>query len=179
VTDIPKNILNARFEMWFEEEMPRLYRYLCYQTGDTASAEEITARTCEKAVSKVSQYDPTRGEMRAWMFGIARNELRAHFRSLRSSPTEVSLDRLPEPAFPTDSPEQELQRKEAYAALLGELASLPEREQEIFALRYGAGLTVAESGGILGITENNAAVLLHRTIGKLKKSLEEVPDGIQ
>ncbi|MHC1781271.1 MAG: RNA polymerase sigma factor [Anaerolineaceae bacterium] len=179
MTDIPQNMLNTRFEIWFEEEMPRLYRYLCYQTGDTAAAEEITARTCEKALSKVSQYDPTRGEMRAWMFGIARNELRAHFRSLRVSPAEVSLENLPEPTFPTDSPEQELQRKEVFTFLLRKLAGIPEREQEIIALRYGAGLSVAETAGILGITENNAAVLLHRTLGKLKKLLEEVPDGIQ
>ncbi len=179
MTDIQHEMRNARFELWFEQEMPRLYRYLCYQTRDQAAAEEITASVCEKALAKASQYNPARGEMRAWMFGIARNELRVWFRSLKTAPAELPLERLPEPAFPADSPEQQLQRREAFTLVMRRLAGLAEREQEAVALRYGGGLSVAETAGILGITENNAGVLLHRAIAKLRKSLEEVRDGIQ
>jgi RNA polymerase sigma-70 factor (ECF subfamily) len=171
-------MLYARFELWFEQEMPRLYRYLCYQTRDQAAAEEITARACEKALAKVGQYDPARGELRAWMFGIARNELRAWFRALKTAPVELPLDRLPEASFPTETPEQELQRREAFALVMRGLSGLAEREREAVALRYGGGLSVAETAGILGVTENNAGVILHRALGRLKKILEEVPDGI-
>ena len=56
MTDIPQKMLNSRFELWFQEEMPRLYRYLCYQTRDSSAAEEITSSTCEKALKKINQY---------------------------------------------------------------------------------------------------------------------------
>jgi RNA polymerase sigma-70 factor (ECF subfamily) len=179
VTEIQQNMLNARFELWFEQEMPRLYRYLCYQTRDQAVAEELTASVCEKALARVGQYDPARGELRAWMFGIARNELRAWFRTLKTAPVELPLDCLPEASFPADTPEQELQRRETLALVMRSLDGLAEREREAIALRYGGGLSVAETASILGVTENNAGVMLHRAIAKLRKSLEEVRDGIQ
>lgn len=179
MSNIPQKMLETRFEAWFNEEMPRLYRYLCYQTRDRDAAEEITSRVCERALSRIGQYDPSRGELRMWIFGIARNELRGYFRTMQKSPSEISFEQLPDFSFPGRSPEEELQRKEIFFAVLKEINNLPGREQEVIALRFGAGLSVGEVGAILGITENNAGVLLHRTIEKLKNILEESPHGIQ
>jgi RNA polymerase sigma-70 factor (ECF subfamily) len=166
--------LLERFEKWFEEEMPGLYRYLCYQTNDRSAAEEITAATCEKALTRLNQYDPQRGEMRVWLFGIARNEMRAFYRTRKQRGAPVSLESLPEFTFQTQSPEQELQYKEAFVELLQALAELTEREQEVIALRYGAALHIPEISRIMGLSENNVSVLLHRTIEKLRKTQMEV-----
>lgn len=166
--------LIERFERWFEEEMPRLYRYLCYQTNDQAAAEEITATTCEKALTRLHQYDPQRGEMRVWLFGIARNELRAFYRARQQRGAPVSLESLPDFTLQTQSPEQALQSKEAFVEVIRAIASLPEREQEVIALRYGALLHIPEIARIMGLSENNISVLLHRTIEKLKKMQLEV-----
>lgn len=154
-----------------------LYRYLCYQTHDQLTAEEITSSCCEKALRKIDQYDPSRGELRVWLFGIARNELRAYYREKKRHPVQISLDSLPELNFQTSSPEQEYQKKEAFIQILRELSCLSEREQETIALRYGAGLAVQQIAIIMGIEENHVGVLLHRTIDKVKKSLEEVTYG--
>jgi len=67
VIGLSQQALIERLERWFEEEMPRLYRYLCYQTNDRSAAEEITSIACEKALNKLGQYDPQRGEMRVWL----------------------------------------------------------------------------------------------------------------
>jgi RNA polymerase sigma-70 factor, ECF subfamily len=178
VSELPQKTLNARFELLFRDEMPRLYNYLCYQTRDRDAAEDITARTCEKALAKVGQYDPARGELRVWMFGIARNELRAYYRSAQAAPREIPFESLPEFSLPAASPEQELVQKEAFAAVLAAVSALPERDLEAVALRYGAGLPVAQIAAVLGMSENNAAVTLHRAVDRLKKSLLEVPYGI-
>jgi RNA polymerase sigma-70 factor, ECF subfamily len=174
VTRYPQEALTVRFEQWFGEEMPRLYRYLCYQTRDPFAAEEITSTTCEKALKKIDQYDPLRGELRVWLFGIAKNEMRSYYRSLKQHPTQISIDHLPDFTFQTQSPEYEYQRKEAFARILRLLAEFPEREQEIIALRYGAALPVQQIASITGLEENHIGVLLHRIVDKLKKSLEEV-----
>ena len=164
----------TRFELWFQEEMPRLYRYVCYHTRDRVAAEEITATICEKALRKLDHYDPSRGEFRNWMFGIAKNELRAYFRSLKQHPTQIPLDCIPDITIQMQSPEQEYQQKEMFTQILGVLATLSEREQEVIALRYGGALPMQQIASIMGLKENHIGVLLHRAIDKIKKCLEEV-----
>jgi RNA polymerase sigma-70 factor (ECF subfamily) len=172
----PQNELAQRFDIWFEEEMPRLFRYICYRTRDRCSAEEIISIICEKALTKIGQYDPSRGEMRLWLFGIARNELRGYYRTLTQHPSPISLDSLPDFTFQTHSPEEEYQKKEAFMQVLRVLGTLPEREQEIIALRYGASLTTQEISRLLGLKGNHVDILIHRTLNKLKQSQKEEYD---
>ena len=170
----PHPLTNSQFELWFQEEMPRLYRYLCYQTRDPGVAEEITSRTCEKALSKVHLYDPARGDLRVWMFGIARNELRAYYRSLKHQPDMVTIDQLQDFTLLISSPEQEFQRKETFIFILQALGEFPERERAIIGLRFGADLPVRQIASIMGLSENHVSVLLHRSIEKLKTCMKEL-----
>lgn len=170
----PQSLMNTQFELWFQEEMPRLYRYLCYQARDPGVAEEITSSTCEKALRKIHLYDPARGELCVWMFGIARNELRTYYRSVKQHPVTIPLDRLPDFTFQMSSPEQELQRKETFILLMRVLGEFPEREREIIALRFGADLPVQQIACIMGLRENHVSVLLHRSLDKLKASMKEL-----
>jgi RNA polymerase sigma-70 factor (ECF subfamily) len=45
---------------------------------------------------------------------------------------------------------------------------LPEAQRQVIALRFGAGLSVAETARSLGKTENNVKVLQHKAIAKLQ-----------
>ena len=45
---------------------------------------------------------------------------------------------------------------------------LPEAQRQVIALRFGAGLSVAETAKALGKTENNVKVLQHKAIAKLQ-----------
>ena len=47
-------------------------------------------------------------------------------------------------------------------------ARLPEAQRDVIALRFGAGLSVAETASSLKKTENNVKVLQHKAIAKLK-----------
>ena len=53
------------------------------------------------------------------------------------------------------------------------LFELPEREQDLIALKYGAGLTNREIAGITRLSESNVGSILHRTINHLRKHWEE------
>lgn len=174
MTCLSQETLIARFDQWFRVEMPPLYRYFCYLTRDQYAAEEIISTTCEKALTKIDQYDPMRGELRVWLFSIARNELRAYYRSQKQKPVQISLERLPDFTFQMQSPELEYQRKEAFMRILRALAEFSEREQEVIALRFGAALPVQQIASIMGLNENHVGVLLHRTVEKLKKFQQEV-----
>lgn len=48
--------------------------------GDRALAEELHQQTWLSALSNINLFDPTRGEFRQWLFGIARREVALHYR---------------------------------------------------------------------------------------------------
>jgi RNA polymerase sigma factor (sigma-70 family) len=166
--------VNQRIDLWFQLEMPKLFRYLCYRTCTRAAAEELTSVICEKAIQKIAAYDPSRGEIRLWIFGIARNELRMFFRARKGEPAEVSIDLLPDFVIQANSPEDEYQQKEAFLQIIQAIRRLPEREQELISLRYGAGLPVKEIAGILNMNENQVSVILHRSLDKIRSIQLEV-----
>jgi RNA polymerase sigma-70 factor, ECF subfamily len=48
--------------------------------GDKRAAEEIHQDTWLAALAGIDAFDPGRGELRAWIFGIARRQVASHFR---------------------------------------------------------------------------------------------------
>ena len=60
--------------------------------GDRAAAEEIHQNTWLAALSGIAAFDVERGELRAWIFGIARRQVALHFRRLGQSRLEASDD---------------------------------------------------------------------------------------
>jgi RNA polymerase sigma factor (sigma-70 family) len=112
------------------------------------------------------------------MFGIARNELRAYYRSLKQQPDLVPIEQLQDLPFQIPSPEQQLQRKEAFIHLFHVLSKFPERERAIIGLRFGADLPLRQIASIMGLRENHVSVLLHRMMEKLKVCLKELTHEI-
>ena len=68
--------------------------------------------------------------------------------------------------------EQDWQEREERQRLVGLLRTLPEREAELIALKYGAGLTNREIARTTGLSESNVGTVLYRTIHWLKQKLE-------
>ena len=52
------------------------------------------------------------------------------------------------------------------------LFKLPEREQDLIALKYGAGLTNREIAQVTGLSESNVGSILHRTVNNIRTQLE-------
>ncbi len=52
------------------------------------------------------------------------------------------------------------------------LYELPERERELVALKYGAGMTNREIAKLTELTESNIGTINHRVLNFLRKKLE-------
>jgi RNA polymerase sigma factor (sigma-70 family) len=167
------------FKAWYERDLSRLYRYVWYRVRDQAVAEELTATICERALEILDRYDPARGGFDAWMFGIAHNEVRSALRSRRRRPTLLSLDALPWNRSGGRPVEQQIVRREAFDAAIQVIADLPEPEQAVVALRYGAGLSNPEIAQITNLTPNHVAVRLHRALKKLRAALAAEQAGAE
>jgi RNA polymerase sigma-70 factor, ECF subfamily len=105
------------------------------------------------------------------LFTIARRVAVDYYRQRRD---ELPLDAAGHVTGDTP-PETVAQEREDAQRLASLLARLPERERELVALKYGAGLGNREIARLSGLRENNVAVILHRTIHQLRKEWEETP----
>ncbi|MGD0781509.1 MAG: sigma-70 family RNA polymerase sigma factor, partial [Candidatus Aminicenantales bacterium] len=103
------------------------------------------------------------GEFRAWIFSIAHNEIKRHFKRTRKQ-VDVGFLNLP----PISSPLED-------AALVTEIyryaANLKPREREIFFLFYEGGFSINEIEDITGLKTGYIKLLLHQARVHLKKEL--------
>ena len=143
-----------------EQLIRRVYSYVAYRLGDGPDAEDVTADVFERAVRYQSSYDPTKGEPIAWLIGIAR-------RSLHSPAGHETGVAVPEAAAPDDVEAETLRRLDVSAAV----RSLPTRERELIALRYGADLSARQIGELVDMSTNAVEVALHRALARLRSLL--------
>jgi RNA polymerase sigma-70 factor, ECF subfamily len=157
------------FAELYERTFPRVYAYVASLLRDRAAAEDVTAQAFERAYRKRRSYRAGRGTMEAWLFGIARN---AALDELRRRKRRAGLERDHEDSgapSPHDHAELAVRRETVRAAL----ASLDGHERDLIALKFAGGLTNAEIGRILGMSESAAGTRLHRTITKLREACHE------
>jgi len=149
---------------WFEAEaerlLPDLYGAALRLARNDADAQDLTATTFERAMGAIHRFQPVGGGMVAWLIRIARNAHSDTLRRQRRRGTEVANDGA-EPAIdPSDD-----------AVILRSLVDdLPRAQQDAIQLRFAAGLTAREIGGVLGISEAAAQKQVERGLRALKEA---------
>ncbi|HLT97160.1 MAG TPA: RNA polymerase sigma factor WhiG [Acidimicrobiia bacterium] len=73
------------------------------------------------------------------------------------------------------SPEAAFQAEETRRLLVDSINRLPERERLVVTLYYYEGLTLAEIGGVLGVTESRVCQIHAKTVMSLRNRLAEPP----
>lgn len=151
----------------YQDNMPRIYNYFRYRLQNDQVAEDLTAVTFEKAWRQRSRYQKKRATMTTWLFAIAKNVAIDY---LRRSKPEVAVDEsIPANTQPL---EDRVQQKENLDQLATLLDGLSEREAEIIALKYGAGLTNREIARVTNLSSANIGIILFRTVRQLHRQWE-------
>jgi RNA polymerase sigma-70 factor (ECF subfamily) len=156
----------------YQQEMPRIYNFFRYRLQEEQTAEDLTAVTFEKAWRQRLSYQKNKAAFSTWLFTIAKNVAIDHMRQ-RHLLTEIG-EHLP---ANTPSPEEALQQKEHLAQLRQLLDGLPERDQEIIALKFGAALNNREIARVTNLSAANIGIILFRTVRKLRRQWETHPMG--
>jgi len=164
-----KDSIIVDFEAVYQRELPRVYNFFRYQIGDDQLAEDLTAATFEKAWRHRERYRTDLASLSTWLFTIARRIAADHYRKAR---TTVSLE---EESIVSDRHvvEDTAQRRADFAILATLLARLAERERELVALKYGAGLTNRAIASISGLSESNVSTILYRATRQLREQWEQ------
>lgn len=156
----------ADWDALYAEQLPRVYNFFRYRVGDGPEAEDLTAVTFEKAWRARDRYRRDLGAFSTWLLTIARNVAIDAYRRDAARP-HVPLDAAAElAAGPT--PEETAVLRSDCERLSRLLAGLPDRNRELLALKYGAGLTNRAIARLTGLTASNVGTILHRTIRDLR-----------
>jgi len=159
---VPAN--EADWDALYAEQLPRIYNFFRYRVGHGPVAEDLTSRTFEKAWIARRRYRRDLARFSTWLMAIARNVAVDHWRKQRE---HVPLDEMAHP-HGGERPDEWAERRDDEERLNALLAALPDRERELVALKYGAGLTNRAIARQLGLTESNVGTILHRTVQELR-----------
>lgn len=157
----------ALYDNWFS----RIYNYVRCHVWPSSEADDVTGKVFEAALRGYGGYDPAKGPVQGWLFGIARNAVIDWARA-RARRGEVSLDDAPEPAAGDPGLGAALERREEKALLLAAMAGLDERARDIIALKFNSGLNNREIAGMTGLGESNVGIIIFRAVKKLQADIE-------
>jgi RNA polymerase sigma-70 factor (ECF subfamily) len=149
----------------YTEQLPRVYNFFRYRLANDAIAEDLTSRTFEKAWAARSRYRRDLAGFSTWLLSIARNVAVDHLRAHRP---HLPLEAAAEVAA-RETPHDEVARDSDLARLGALLKTLPPREQELVALKYGAEVTNRAIAELTGLSESNVGTILHRVVQTLRR----------
>ncbi|MDH3327908.1 MAG: RNA polymerase sigma factor [Desulfobulbaceae bacterium] len=154
--------MTDNYQQFYEEHKNRLFSYLLYMCGDYETSLDIMQ---ESFTRHFQHYRHKASSSPALLFTIARNALIDHHRLRRK---QATIEKLP--AETTDDAEQVALSREEYRRVKETVDKLPESDREILSLAVG-GLAYKEIAIILGISETNAKVKIHRARTKIRQML--------
>lgn len=136
---------------------------------DPREREECLADISLQVWRKVGSYDPTRGNLSAWLSAIARNTALNRRRGLSRRGGEEALEAGIRDPAPT--PEEVLLQKERAQQLQEAVARLSEGDRALFYRKYYYLQSTAQMAAELGLTERGVEGRLHRLRKRLRKEL--------
>ncbi|MCX7668942.1 MAG: sigma-70 family RNA polymerase sigma factor [Anaerolineae bacterium] len=149
----------------------RIYNYIYYRTGNTADAEDLTARTFHQALGSIGRYVDQGTPFVAWLYRIAHN-LVANYHRARSRWNVVSLEDVELVGRAAESPERSAELHERQRALWSAIRRQPEERQRLLILKFADRLSNDEIGRLMGRTESSIKSLYFRTLKSLRADLE-------
>ncbi len=156
------------FTMLYQSQLDRVLNYVRYRLG-SGEAEDVTADIFVRAWSRRESYDSRKGEPSTWLWAIARNLVTDRLRRRRLTQVELSAN------LPSEhEPFSEISQQEEWELVWTSISRLPLVDQEIIALRFGAGYTNRSIAALVELSEANVSQRLRRALHKVRNDLQGV-----
>jgi RNA polymerase sigma-70 factor (ECF subfamily) len=170
----------AAFAVFYQQQFDTVLGFVTRRTDSAHLAADLTADIFLTALEQADAYDPQRGAPVAWLYGIARNVLAAHFRAgarERGAVARISGQRMLDDQD-VSAIEGGIDAARAARALAARHAALSEPLRAVLDLVAVDGLTVSEAAQALGISGTTARVRLHRARKALLKAAPQLSPTI-
>jgi len=183
----------AAFARVLEEYRPSMIRIAMLYVRSRAVAEDVVQDAWVGVLRGIDRFEG-RSSLKTWLFTIVANTAKTRaVREARSVPFSslgdgegpaVDPDRFDEtaqwsspPGSWAELPERRLEARETLGRIGAAINALPERQREVIVLRDVEGFSAEETCNVLGLTETNQRVILHRARSKVREALEHYLRG--
>jgi RNA polymerase sigma-70 factor, ECF subfamily len=153
-----------RADRLWGEHASDLLAFLVYRTGDPGLAEDVLADTFERVLRTRRGWRDDGASERTWLYAIALNRLRDVLRRRGAEERAYARTELEEPVGSLDH----LADREAVRRAL---ATLPDDERTVVALRFGGGLGLQEVADLLEVPRSTVEGRLYRALRRLRDVL--------
>jgi RNA polymerase sigma-70 factor (ECF subfamily) len=153
----------------YREIQPNIYAFIYVKTLNRDAAEDLTQEVFYEAIKGFNSFQG-KCSIQTWLFSIAKNLLKKHYRSRKYS--ENLTKKIIAEDTKIISPEEQAILNEERDKLLKLINELDDISKEIVMLRVYGELSFSEIGVLIDRTENYARVTFYRAKLKLQRELE-------
>ncbi len=155
------------FAPLYELHFAAIFRFILRRARDRELTNDLTQQTFLKAMLALPGYEPRGYPFKAFLYRIALNELKMHWRKRKEVTIDMSYAEVRglTEEVGLDERESEMQR------LALALGRLDEDKARLIELRYMDGMSFAEVGQVLGLGEDAAKMRTHRVLATLRTYL--------
>ena len=156
-----------------------VHSFLARRAGPQVAAD-LLGEVWVRAFAGRGGYDPAYPDARPWLFGIARNVLRSHWRAGRAAEHPAATGDpagtgYPVAEDPWDDVIDRLDGPVRSRALRSAIRALPSAERDVLLLVAWEQLTPAQAATALGVPPGTARSRLHRARAALRLALAAGP----
>ena len=158
----------SAFAAAFAEHRGAVHRYAT-QMGGAMGADDVVQETFLTVIRQLDRNDASRGPLRAYLLGIARNLM---LKRMAMRPPDTPFEPPDEPiAVQQESPLEQLTRAEAIALVRMAICTLPEPYREVVVLCEMDELEYADAAAVIGCPIGTVRSRLHRAKALLMQKL--------
>jgi RNA polymerase sigma-70 factor (ECF subfamily) len=152
----------------YDRYAPRMYTYIYRRVSDAALAEDLTGELFLRVVRSIRTERAWSTSFSAWLYRIAHNLVVDHYRRLPPEPLDpLEGDVAEDGGDPVDAAEAAASQERLRSAT----RRLTAEQQEVLALRFGEGLTAAETAQVMDKSTGAVEALQHRAVASLRRIL--------
>jgi RNA polymerase sigma factor (sigma-70 family) len=162
------------FTELFERHWDSLYRFCRNRVG--SAGEDIAAEAFRVAFDRRKRYDARYSDARPWLFGIATNLLRDHFRTARREESKLTRSAALDALSHTDAELNGLERQLLGPHLANALQGIPAADRDALLLLAWADLDYEQIAQALDIPLGTVRSRIHRARQRVREHLQASDD---
>ncbi len=165
------------FAELYRRRQGNVYRFALFMTGRPEVADDVVQETFMTLINRRASYDETKGAVKSFLLGIARNQILNRMRQERATvPVEEVYEAIDQ-NFSFSGQLANVARRERIEAVQKAILTLPEHYREVVILCELQEMSYAQTAAIMNCAVGTVRSRLHRARAMLAEKLEPVSEN--